>query len=213
MGQKIVARIKAVTKDLPPKIMMHEVELCDDEPNEEFKEITSLIQKVKNVQEVDFEEMKVTEGKEKDDEVHIKHNEIEQNIEDLQELLEAGEDSDDEMDEEAKKITKYLKFDEAGDSSDDELPPQSNEGEESEMDLEAQESEPEEDEKAQDESDKVEETKKGKSKSMNDHIQEEINTMLKERGIANEEHDDDYFEQMLMANPNNSFVWTHYISH
>ena len=217
VGQKIVARIKAVTKDTPPKIMMHEVELCNEEPNEEFKEITNLIHKVKNVQEVDLHEMKIDEVKEKDDEVHINQNEIEQNIEDLQELLEAGEDSDDEMDEEAKKITKFLKFDEGGESSDD-LPIQSNDGDESDMDHEAQESEIEEaegdgEEDKQDSSKKQEESKKTKAKSMNDHIQEEINIMLKERGITGEEHDDSYFEQMLIANPNNSFIWTHYISH
>ena len=220
IGQKIIARIKSVTKDTPTKILMHEVEICNEEPNEEFKVITGLIQKVKNVQEVDLEEMKVDEGKEKDDEVHINQNEVEQNIEDLQELLEAGEDSDDEMDEEAKKITKFLKFDEGGESSDDDILPQSYEGEESEMEHEEQESEHDEaegdhEEEEEDQDGKVveEESKKVKSKSMNDHIQDEINTMLKERGITNEEHDDDYFEQMLLSNPNNSFVWTHYISH
>ncbi|CAI2362226.1 unnamed protein product [Moneuplotes crassus] len=181
IGQKIIARIKSVNEDNPPKIMMHEVEECNEVMTEEYDRLISLMSEVKEVQQ-DFLQHKDDDEEEKVSEVNINQNEVEQNIEDLQELLEVGEESSDkEMDEEAKKITKFLKFDEG-------------------------EKEQEEEKEAK------EEDKKKETKTMNQHIQEEISIMLKERGIKEEDHDSHYYERMLLANPSNSFLWIHYIS-
>ena len=54
---------------------------------------------------------------------------------------------------------------------------------------------------------------KEKPKSMNTHIQDEIQIMLKERDLADQEHDDKYYERMLIAEPNDSYLWIHYISY
>lgn len=37
--------------------------------------------------------------------------------------------------------------------------------------------------------------------------------MLKERNLAEEDHDDNYYERMLIAAPNDSYLWIHYISY
>lgn len=223
VGQKIIARIKSVSPDTPPRIMMHEVDECNEEMTQDYADMIELIEKVRAVQQQDYSEKDLKADEEKPDEVNINADEVEQNIEDLQELLEVGEESEDlEMDEEAKKITKFLRFDEGGDSEVDydeegEMGIES-EGEmgieaEGEMDMEVDGEGDDEDKSEQSEGKTKDKKKEKEKKSMHKHIQEEIQIMLKERGMAPEEHDEDYYEQMLLSNPNNSFVWIHYISH
>lgn len=72
VNQKIIARIKSVNKDNPPKIMMHEVEECNEDLSDELKHVTALLEKVKLVQELDYEKAEEEEEKEKEDEIHIK---------------------------------------------------------------------------------------------------------------------------------------------
>jgi rRNA biogenesis protein RRP5 len=207
-NSKIIARIKSVSKDTPPKIMMHEVEECKEVMTEEYQQLQDLLSEVQSRQKLDFEGKKDEE--EDEDEIHIHKDEVDQNIEDLQELLEVGEESEDQdMKEEAHKITSFLKFDEDAEGEDAQM--EYAEGEdiqgeaEGEQDAEEGEGEGEEE--------KEEKPEKKKKKTKNAYIQEEIHTMLRERGLEEGEQDQDFYEQKLMEDSNNSFVWIHYISY
>ena len=195
VGQKIIARIRSVSDENPPKIMMHEVDECKEIVTEEYENLISLMNEVKEVQQ-EYYQHKEDDEEEKLSEIHINQNEVDQNIDDLKELLEVGEESEDQEIDDIPKITKFLKFDEA-------------EGDNEEMQEESEvEGEDEKEEEAKEEN----KDKKKDSKTMNQHIQNEISIMLKERGIEDEEHDEEYYEQMLLSNPSNSFLWIHYIS-
>ena len=110
---------------------------------------------------------------------------------------------DDEANEEAKKMTEYLKLAEA-------------EGEdEGDADMEAEDDQSEPEVVEIQEESKIEEPSKPEEskKSHHNHIQDEIQIMLQERDLAESEHDDKYYERMLLAEPNNSYLWIHYISY
>lgn len=214
VGQKIIARVKSVSKETPPKIMMHEVEECHEELNEEFQELNKLMDHIKQVQAKDYEEK--DEESDGEDEVKIEKDEVEQNIEDLKELLEVGEEAEGDDDLQISKFFKNYLLDFGVEDSDEDMP----EGDYGEGDMEIEnegEAEPEgemEVDEAEGEEEKKEtKGKQPKGKSINTHIQDEINIMLKERGLEQEEHDENYYEQALLSTPNNSFVWIHYMSH
>lgn len=128
-------------------------------------------------------------------------------------MLENEDESENSEDnEEAKKITKYLKIDEDAEGEDeDEIMPADDE--ESDQEVHKIEN------LVQPEVSKVisetgkETTKKDKGKSMHNHIKDEIQIMLQERDLAESDHDDKYYERMLIAEPNDSFLWIHYISY
>jgi rRNA biogenesis protein RRP5 len=235
VGDKIIARIATVSTDSPPRIMMHEVDECNEEMTEEYQNLIDLINEIKAVQQEDFENKDVIEASDKGSEVNINLDEVDQNIEDLQELLHVGDESDEDIDGEAQKITSFLNNEEHDDSQDEHMQEDSEVEADGEGDFgegddgEGDNGEGDEDEEVEEgegnvEEGKINKTKKEKSneksnekskksKSMHQHIQDEIQTMLKERGMTEEEHDEDYYEKMIVPSPDNSFLWIHYISH